>query len=48
MTLQITLFLKDLEDFVKKGKDGFILFSMGSAIKGKYTMIQHYIACMPI
>ncbi|ODN00425.1 UDP-glucuronosyltransferase 2C1 [Orchesella cincta] len=25
---------KDLEDFVSKGKDGFILFSMGSAIKG--------------
>ncbi|CAL8089908.1 unnamed protein product [Orchesella dallaii] len=25
---------KDLEDFIKKGKDGFILFSMGSAIKG--------------
>ncbi|ODN00424.1 UDP-glucuronosyltransferase 2B23 [Orchesella cincta] len=25
---------KDLEDFIKKGKDGFIYFSMGSAIKG--------------
>jgi len=25
---------KDLEDFISKGKDGFILFSMGSAIRG--------------
>ncbi|CAL8089902.1 unnamed protein product [Orchesella dallaii] len=25
---------KDLEDFIKQGKDGFIYFSMGSAIKG--------------
>ncbi len=32
--IEIFLSLKDLEDFIKKGKDGFILFSMGTAIKG--------------
>ena len=30
----INLIVKDLEDFVSGSKDGFILFSMGSAMRG--------------